>query len=382
MASGRACASSVPNPIWPLPSEESGKQSDAAENEPGSTIRSPRRKRQANSGFALPQGDERELLHDARRLGAGSAQLDKARGMQERGLSSKARRQAFCGVLGVHLRCPNGPLDSQHGPANFFRRYRCKNRYCLDCGPVLFAELFKKHVRLRQVVERLVPHWPCQDRRPDRVVAKIDFTTKKFGRMPTTEEAREFNRLVRQFWRRIECEFDISRADYGFLWCDEFGGRRNTNLHAHGLYAGPWLPQKHRELSFLWAEVCKGTSFDGSFIVSIKTARSFEAGLKHALKYAGKFLSKDPARLAELEAVFHGVRRVHTLAAFYNPDLSEEEPSPDCATAGLMCPECGAELLRGGSWLPVHLLIEEGCEDLEEVRRRIARAGVLRGPPG
>jgi hypothetical protein len=341
----------------------------------------PDAKRHGDPAFALPEGDCSELLTLAYSLGARPAQLEKARLMQERGLWSKARRQAFCRVLGGPLRCRNARLDPQHGPGRFVIPYRCKNRYCPECGRALFVELFNKYARLRQVVERLVPHWPCRSRQPERVLAKVDITTKKLGRMPIAEETRQFNRLVRQLFRRIEQRFGIQRGDYGFLWCDEFGGR-NTNLHAHGLYAGPWLRQskQRKEFSCLWREVCEGTCFHGSFIVSVKRAQSFEAGLHHALKYAGKFLSKDPARLAELEVVFHRVRRVHTLAAFYNSQPAEDEDGAAGPAGGLMCPECGAALVREGKLLPISCLLGEGYEDLEEARRRIGRVRVFRGP--
>src|SRR5262249_12739021 len=155
------------------------------------------------------------------------------------------------------------------------------------------------------VVTRLVPCWPCaRGARPERVLAKMDFTSRNLGRMPTRDEVREFNRAIRRFFRLLQRQFGFGRDQYGALFCDEFG-RRNTNLHAHAMYVGPWLPNRggHRNvLGALWRTVCKGTPFEGSFIVSIKAAKSFEEGLGHALKYTGKILSRDPSRLAELES--------------------------------------------------------------------------------
>ena len=116
---------------------------------------------------------------------------------------------------------------------------------------------------------------------------KLDITTRNVGEMPTAEEVRQFNKDIRKLFRAIEREFGISRREYGVLWCCEFGSG-NTNLHAHGVYAGPCLPQ--RELSRLWSVIRS----DGSFIVSIKKARSFEAALGHALKYPSKFFSAAP----------------------------------------------------------------------------------------
>ncbi len=96
-------------------------------------------------------------------------------------------------------------------------------------------------------------------------------------------------------------------------------------------------------------------------------------------KYAGKFLSKDPKRLAQLELAFHGVRRVHTLGAFYNalPKPESEEPK-SCDPS---CPECGAVLIRKGPLVPISVLKQEGCVDLDEAKRKAARQRILRGVP-
>jgi hypothetical protein len=168
------------------------------------------------------------------------------------------------------------------------------------------------------------------------------------------------------------------------VYCDEFGGRFNTNLHAHALYVGPRLPKpKARKakrrglLAQWWSDACKGTIFQGSFIISVKHARNFGAGLAHALKYAGKFLSKDPGRLADLELAFHRVRRVHALAAFYGAG----KPKTAAEGNGPACPECGAALVRVGPWIPVRNLARNGCVELDSRCKTMARARVLRGPP-
>ena len=169
----------------------------------------------------------------------------------------------------------------------------------------------------------------------------------------------------------------ISRRDYGVLWCCEFGSG-NTNLYAHAIYVGPALPQRHRELSNLWAEIRS----DGSFIVSIKPARSFEAALGHALKYPSKFFDAHEARLVELEVAFDRVRRVHALAAFYNP-IIDREPGEEGPIQPGRCPVCGDVLLDAQGWHFVDDLQREGLRDADEVRIEIARARVLAGagPP-
>jgi hypothetical protein len=215
------------------------------------------------------------------------------------------------------------------------------------------------------------------------VTAKMDFTSVKPGRMPTREEVRIFNTCIKRFWRALVRAMGGLPADFGLLYCDEFGGDNNTNLHAHGVYVGPVLPRqwfgKGKKLSEMWKAACRGTVFEGSFIISVKDAGGFSRGLGHALKYAGKFLSTDPARLAELELAFHGVRRVHTLGAFYNALPKDKQKQNEC---GPSCPECGSALNEGDSFLPICVLQREGRRDLDEARRAARLARVLNAPPG
>src|SRR6185437_2479779 len=264
------------------------------------------------------------------------------------GMIGKGNRQALCGAVARRIDCV------EHDEHRYFRKFQCQNRYCPACGPVCFRELFARHVDLRGCVERLRAGeksigWrkvesggKCKRERIWQasltgtvrtcVLAKLDITTKKLGRMPTKDEVRRFNEDIRRFFRAVESEFGISRGEYGALWCCEFG-RMNENLHAHGIYCGPWLKQK--KLSRLWRE----TRADGSFIVSIKIAKSFEQALAHCLKYPSKFFDAPAERLASLEKAFHRVRRVHAVACFYNFH-EEREPGEDTGSDTGLCPEC------------------------------------------
>jgi hypothetical protein len=220
-------------------------------------------------------------------------------------------------------------------------------------------------VNLRDVAAALVSQGNGGRR---MVIAKIDLTTKKLpGRMPTALEVRAFNRVIRRFFRLVERHFNIDRGSYGVIWTDEFGAR-NSNLHAHSVHCGPWLPNRgpHKNaLSKLWRQACEGTPFVGSFIISVKRAESFEKGLAHALKYPNKFAGRgDPFRLAELELAFDRVRRIHTLASFYNALRKDSSPAADCG-----CPTCGAVLVRVGSLALVLDLVAQEC-------------GSRRGSPG
>ena len=103
-----------------------------------------------------------------------------------------------------------------------------------------------------------------------------------------------------------------------------------------------------------------------------------------ALKYTSKFVSlSSPARLAELEKAFHRVRRVHTMAAFYN--VKQAEPGEDWG--GLEsrgCPLCGAALLKVACYglRPVEELKAAGLRSLEQCWRDVGRDRVFGGPRG
>lgn len=297
-------------------------------------------------------------------------QASQAHLLLEFGLPGKARRQAWCSLIGRRRDCFSG--NSEH---RFFTKCRCGNRYCPTCGPRSFRDLFNRHSRLRPLVEELLRHQPG-DHRP-RVLAKIDFTSVNTGEMPSAADVRQFNKDIRRFFRALEKMFGISRHDYGFLWCCEFGSG-NTNLHAHGIYVGPLLPQRKRQLSNLWSKI----RADGSYIVSIKAAGSFEAALGHALKYPSKFFEAPPARLAELEVAFDHVRRVHALARFYNPKI-ERQPGEEGPIDAGHCPICGDILLEAPGWHFVDELEREGRRDADLARIEAGRKKILTGagPP-
>lgn len=308
----------------------------------------------------------------AQKHGASPAQLLQASAMHAVGLKTKAQRKAHCSVLGERRDCASNP-DHQ-----FYVPYRCGNRYCATCGPHIFSRLFAKYHLLENVARTLVPHWPVRGHRPARVIAKIDFTIRNSGEMPTAEAVKQFNQNIRKFFRLLERRSRIRRKDYGMVWCDEFGGT-NTNLHAHGIYAGPFLPQKKKELSRLWSEIVGERAF-----VSIKIARSFTAALAHALKYPGKYVrSSSPERLAELEKVFHGVRRVHTLARFYNVKPGDAFEPPESWGCSSTCPLCGGSLLKILGWhlRPIPELEKQGLKNIEQVRQEMIRDRAF-GPRG
>jgi hypothetical protein len=338
---------------------------------------------------AMIAHDGNWIIHPiARRATAGK--LAKTQRMYlEHGLEKKAQREIACGLLGGVTHCK----QNDH---RFFVHYECGNRYCVRCGPKDATRLFaKQHNRLLFVAQSLMlcgqenceecsqalnekrlPHWPPpKGTRPRVVCAKIDFTLRhqRGDQLPAPERMRELNQFIKKFCRALERRFGVSRREYGLAYCDELGGN-NSNPHAHGIYVGPWLPQKQKELSALWHEIT-----GDSFILSIKYAEDFTKALFHAVKYPAKFAERSsPERLADLEKVFHRVRRFHTLARFYAPEAPEEEKPPI-----KKCPYDDSPLSLPQGWASIEDLKRRGLEDLEEVLQKARRDRALsdRSPP-
>jgi hypothetical protein len=325
-------------------------------------------------------------------------------------LFRKANRLANCGASGRRLDCSN------HEGHQFFAEFKCQNRYCRRCGADVFSKLFGKYVGLWLTVKRLLP---ANGFRSCIIIAKLDFTAVNLERMPLPAEIREFNQDIRECIKRVCRENGLGSVGYGFLWCDEFGGwdpkknSYNTNLHAHGVYVGPHIPQKL--IARHWAEIRSGK--DGAKVVWISKQkidhppddfhecerRRFIRALGHALKYTGKHVSRsDGERLAQLEVAFQGVRRVHTMGLFYHADLRCLEKCGECDGrcelvsghqgdhhckyhgSGNRCPLCDGHLMfpRDSGYARVADLKKEGRRELAEVRRQASRDRVLHRPRG
>jgi hypothetical protein len=323
----------------------------------------------------------------------------------------KANRLANCGVTGRRLDCSDHPEEHR-----FFGRFNCGVRYCRSCGTRIFAELFGKYVGLWPIVERMVV---TPGFRSANVIATLDFTAVNLDRMPTPEEIREFNQDVRTCVRLITERLEVSSKEYGFLWCDEFGGwdlkkeAYNTNLHAHGVFVGPYIP--YELLLETWVSlrakkdgargvfIKKQKLDDQPFDTSEREHRRFARAVGHALKYTGKHvLRSDGKRLAELEAAFHGVRRVHTMGVFYHADVSCKASCDLCAKpcdrcnghqnehrckshrSDSRCPLCSGYLMTPSEsgYAELAILRREFRLDLEETRRKVGRERIFAGPRG
>jgi hypothetical protein len=340
---------------------------------------------------------------------------DRKQQRRSEALKRKANRLANCGVCGRRLDCSNHPEEHK-----FFGEFQCESRYCRRCGEKVFAKLFGKYIGLWPIVKGMRPQ---PGFRSSVVIAQLDFTAVNLERMPKPQEIREFNQDIRECVKRVMREAGLGSEHYGFLWCDEFGGWNqkkqsyNTNLHAHGIYVGPFVQQKLFAAN--WAAI--RAEKDGAKVVWIRKQqidnppanfseaekRRFVRCLGHALKYTGKHVARsDGRRLAELEAAFHGIRRVHTMGLFYNADLAcsascdgcgPRECSARCALPNghdgphrcdggseNRCPICNGHLMfpHDSGYAPVANFKKEGRRNLEQVRREVARDRVFGGPRG
>lgn len=331
----------------------------------------------------------------ASRYGASPERLAQAVALESYELYAKAKRLALCGRLGHRI---NHQTTQGACHRKFFESYFCREKYCTFCGPQQFRKLFGKlQNTLTPVVERLLREGVRNGR--NMVTAKLDFTVRNDGHMPTPEAVRKFHDDMRKFWRVVERVFGIKRSEYGVARCDEIGGE-NTNLHGHCCYVGPRLEQKRKELSALWSivllpkeqsrrrrelmrfsrkfgltEVWDQLASDEQRFVSIKHAESFVSALAHALKYPAKFLDKStPQRLAALERTFHKTRRVSTGGAFYRV-RELREPGGDQELEHAFCPFCKVRLVVvREQWQPLSILEEEGRINLRAAERE---AGLL-----
>jgi hypothetical protein len=278
------------------------------------------------------------------RLGDGCGEnQEQARALYELGRESKAQRLACCARFARRVECAGGH--------SFRQTFRCGLRFCRACAPQVFQELFAKYVGLEKLVEKR-PHW---------VLARLDFTVRNTGKMPAADAIRAMNLAVRKTLKRLL----KGKKGWGYLWCDEFGFE-NTNLHCHGLYYGPYLP--HSQVLDAWEKETKD-----SLRASIQSARGdFRKALYHLLKYVSKPPGDDPRHLAQLESAFSGVRRVHTLGLFYNPDLPEEDDPKE-----LKCPHCDGHLFIVGVYCSISDLESSGLRDIETVRLEKGRQRVF-----
>lgn len=158
--------------------------------------------------------------------------------LHEAGLESKAYRYGRCLRYAIPLQ---GHVESCDLKGKSFVRYHCGLRFCAQCSPSNYSRLFKRSApAVATIVER---HANCKD----YTLARVSFTIRSTGEVPTSAEIRTFNQAIRKLFKRAIPE----GAPFGLVWSDEFGSETyghiddgspgGLNLHAHGVYFGPYL---------------------------------------------------------------------------------------------------------------------------------------------
>ncbi len=307
-----------------------------------------------------------------------------AQRLAKMGLDAKAARYASCMRFGFAAECWENPIHKFHVP------WRCGLRFCPQCSPGIIVELMAKYN------PRILAFLRQEPVRPGWTLAQLTFTQRATGEAFGPEDARRFNQRLRKFFKLLRKRELFQRPvsaegikQSGLLWVDEVGfekrGRRRDrvgggrNLHAHGIYYGPLIDwPRARDL---WRELSGATGFHvkqlrGWNLRAQDDARwekELSKSLFYCLKYTGKVPAVTAERIAELEAAFNGVRRVHACGRFYR--LPVAAPS---ASATPPCPECGATLMVSTLRRPIGDL---PGRNLFEVARERGREKVFMGGP-
>ncbi len=170
-------------------------------------------------------------------------------------------------------------------------------------------------------------------------------------------------RLCQNRWRQARlCGLTMRMARPRKHFPDMLSGRRDLlRLVFNGLLGEPKIKE-----TLLW-----GTKKE---IAAVLKDQAFSAFMQRDDQYA-EWIEKvvldagwrDPKRKtkqksqANLLADSITAKEAGTSLPYFRRVMRRQPLSQDCATAGLMCPECGAELLRGGSWLPDGLKKATDC---------------------
>jgi hypothetical protein len=247
----------------------------------------------------------------------------------EHKLFSKANRLMECSRYAYLYQCTG---DKKH---DLFSPIYCDLRFCSRCASRQFARLIEKYEPILKAVS--------SHRKAGFRLREITLTTRNTGSL-IEGQVITFNLDVKNTLKVLMRGVD----GWGAIWCDEVGFN-NTNLHAHVLLYGPYIPQS--QLAEVWNQI------SGHQVVYITEARRSGAkALIHLLKYVSKPPSNDPEQIGLLEVAFHGTRRVHTLGLFYN--YAGEDTDHEFSE-WKTCPHCGAELTK----LPGFARIERAIMD-------------------
>jgi hypothetical protein len=284
----------------------------------------------------------------------------------------------------VFYRVPTRALLRSIWPA------RLHPRFCLECSPGIIAELMAKYN------PRILAFLRQEPVRRGWTLAQLTFTQRATGETFGPEDMRRFNRWMRKFFKLLRQQELFQRPvpaealkQAGLLWVDEVGfekhGRKmdriadGRNLHAHGIYYGPLIDwQRARDL---WRELSGATGFHVKQLRGWKLRPQGDArwekelskSLFYCLKYTGKVPAVTAERIAELEAAFNGVRRVHACGSFYRLPAAVSS-----ASATPPCPDCGATLMVSRLRRPI---VDLPWRNLHEVAREQGRERIFTGGP-
>jgi hypothetical protein len=247
----------------------------------------------------------------------------------EHKLFSKAKRYLECARYAHLYQCKG---KEKH---DLFSPIYCDLRFCPRCAPRQFARLIQKY---EPVLKAVSAH-----KKPGFGMREITLTTRNTGSL-TPAQIKQFNLDVKKTLKLLMSGVE----GWGAIWCDEVGFN-NTNLHAHVLLYGPFLPQTR--LAGAWNEI---TGYEVVYIT--KARKSGAKALIHLLKYVSKPPASDPNQIGLLEVAFHGTRRVHALGLLYN---FVGEDTDNVHSEWDTCPHCGAELTK----LPGSTRIEKAIID-------------------
>src|SRR5579875_1580408 len=302
-----------------------------------------------------------------------------ARILEAMGLQSKAERSRDCNDKGIPGSCACG--------LEYFNRYRCTLRFCPFCGGWHYARLMERYAR--PIAEYICAHGGGLD----ATLAMLTFTIRADGEMPHPDKARWLMKCVRKWFRRMVPKGRrwgaIFAVETGYELPYKHPGRKagGWNLHVHALYFGPYLNfgrmgEQGGPAGQLWRKVTQG---EGK-VIGIKQCPGWRKNpreavvkaLSHHFGYILKPAAESGERLAALEILFSGVRRVHGVGAFYRLPKPGKKASP-------ACPKCGAALpINLRAWhkserFSVARLEGEGRRELSELRRECGRSRVFGG---
>jgi hypothetical protein len=245
-------------------------------------------------------------------------------------LNSKANRYLQCSRYAHLYQC-----EGEHKHALFSPIY-CDLRFCPRCAPRQFARLMEKYEPILRAV--------CAQKKPGFRVRELTLTSRNTGTL-CAEQIKKFNQDIKKTLKTLLQGVD----GWGAIWCDEVGFN-NTNLHAHILVYGPFIPQCR--LAEVWKKI------SGHEVVYItRSRRTGGEALIHMLKYVSKPPADDPALIGLLEVAFHGTRRVHALGLFYNFVGEDTDNDESMWTT---CPHCGSEIVKQPGTVRIEKAIIDG----------------------